>query len=72
MQDALEVDRDALAADLATRWPRIGNLLVGVGAARARRTRCATGRRDPGSFGVLMAMGPGFCLELVLLQGWPE
>jgi len=23
---------------------------------------------EPGSWGVLMAMGPGFCLELVLLR----
>jgi len=26
---------------------------------------------DPGSYGVLLAMGPGFCAELVLLR-WPE
>ncbi len=42
--------------------------LLGLGAARAARTPCATGRPRPGSYGVLLAMGPGFCSELVLLR----
>ena len=54
-------------ADLATRWPG-RQPVVGVGAARAARTPCANGRRAPGSYGVLLAMGPGFCSELVLLR----
>ena len=32
------------------------------------RTRCASGRRGPGSYGILLAMGPGFCSELVLVR----
>ena len=36
------------------------------------RTPCATGRRGPGSYGMLLAMGPGFCSELVLLRAPAE
>ena len=31
-------------------------------------THCERGTRAPGSWGMLMAMGPGFCSELVLLR----
>ena len=63
--------RSASSADaLALTWrlaaPRRQPLL-GVGAARpARHPRPAPAR--PGSPGVLLAMGPGFCAELVLLR----
>ena len=46
--------------------------VLGLGAARAGATPCATGRRAPGSYGLLLAMGPGFCSELVLLRGVTE
>jgi alkylresorcinol/alkylpyrone synthase len=68
--DALGVDRDALGVT----WDslrRIGNLssasvlhvladtLAGTGEGRPPR---------PGSYGLMLAMGPGFCSELVLLR----
>ncbi len=54
--------------------------VAGRGSATCRRRRCctssrtpcATGRRAPGSYGVLLAMGPGFCSELVLLRAGTE
>jgi alkylresorcinol/alkylpyrone synthase len=66
MQEALGVDHDALALT----WDslrRIGNL----SSASVLHVLADTLRLRPpapGSFGVLMAMGPGFCLELVLLK----
>ncbi len=66
MQDALEVDREALGLT----WDslrRIGNL----SSASVLHVLEDTLRLRPpaaGSLGVLMAMGPGFCLELVLLR----
>lgn len=66
MQEALGVDDEALA--LTWRSLReVGNLsstsvlLVLADTLRERRP-------PPGSFGMLIAMGPGFCSELVLLQ----
>ena len=67
MQAALELDRDALALTWDS-LDRIGNLSsasvlhVMEDTLRERPPR-------PGSYGLAMAMGPGFCLELVLLQG---
>ncbi|MEJ7628122.1 MAG: 3-oxoacyl-[acyl-carrier-protein] synthase III C-terminal domain-containing protein [Nocardioidaceae bacterium] len=67
MHTALELDRFALALTWDS-LDRIGNLssasvlLVLEDTLRQRPP-------PPGSFGVAMAMGPGFCLELVLLQG---
>ena len=69
----LDLPREALQADLG---------LAGRGSATCRRPRCctssrtpcATGRRDPARYGLLLAMGPGFCSELVLLRAarrWP-
>ena len=42
--------------------------LVVVGAARARADAGRRACPPPGTPGVLMAMGPGFCAELVLLR----
>ena len=50
--------------------------LASTGSATSARPRCSTSSPtpspttppEPGSWGVLMAMGPGFCLELVLLR----
>jgi len=67
IQAALELDRDALALTWDS-LDRIGNLSsasvlhVMEDTLRERPPR-------PGSYGIAMAMGPGFCLELVLLQG---
>jgi alkylresorcinol/alkylpyrone synthase len=65
-QEALEVDRDALAAS----WDclrRVGNLssasvLVVLEEIMAHR------RPAPGTWSVLAAMGPGFCCEMILLR----
>ena len=59
---------DALARAPGARWPR---------SATCPRPRCCTSsptrsrdsRRRPAAYGVLLAMGPGFCSELVLLRG---
>jgi alkylresorcinol/alkylpyrone synthase len=67
IQSALGVDRDALGCTWDS-LQRIGNLSsasvlhILEDTLRERPPR-------PGSYGVAMAMGPGFCLELVLLQG---
>ncbi len=67
IQTALGLDRD----DVALTWDsldRVGNLSsasvlhILEDILRERPPR-------PGSFGLAMAMGPGFCVELVLLQG---
>ncbi|MCO1656269.1 type III polyketide synthase [Pseudonocardia humida] len=66
LQEALDVDRDALELT----WDslrRVGNLSsasvlhVLADTLRARPPR-------PGSHGLMLAMGPGFCSELVLLR----
>jgi alkylresorcinol/alkylpyrone synthase len=67
MESALEVDRDALQLTWDS-LARIGNLSsasvlhILEDTLRERPPR-------PGSAGVAMAMGPGFCLELLLLEG---
>lgn len=66
MEEALEVDHDALALTWSS-LRRVGNLSsASVLHVLADTLRLRT--PEPGSYGVLMAMGPGFCLELVLLQ----
>ena len=57
--DALDVTRRSLA--------EIGNLSSSSVLHVLERT-LAEGRPTPGTPGVLMAMGPGFCAEMVLLQ----
>jgi alkylresorcinol/alkylpyrone synthase len=66
MAEALEVDREALGVTWRS-LDRIGNL----SSASVLHVLADTLRDHPpapGTHGVLMAMGPGFCLELVLLQ----
>jgi alkylresorcinol/alkylpyrone synthase len=66
MADALEVHRDALGVTWDS-LDRIGNL----SSASVLHVLADTLRDrppGPGSYGVLMAMGPGFCLEMVLLR----
>lgn len=66
MQDALEVGPEALAVTWRS-LERIGNL-----SSASVLHILADTLRDrppaPGTYGLLLAMGPGFCLELVLLQ----
>jgi alkylresorcinol/alkylpyrone synthase len=66
MQDALEVDRRALGMTWDS-LARIGNL----SSASVLHVLADTLRDrppPPGSHGLLLAMGPGFCLEMVLLR----
>ncbi|MFC8503274.1 type III polyketide synthase [Pedococcus sp. NPDC057267] len=66
MEDALEVADDALGVTWRS-LDRIGNL----SSASVLHVLADTLRERPpapGSYGMLMAMGPGFCLEMVLLR----
>lgn len=69
MAEALDVGRGALEVTWRS-LDRIGNLssasVLHVLADTLREHQPA-----PSSWGVLLAMGPGFCLELVLLQAAP-
>jgi alkylresorcinol/alkylpyrone synthase len=73
LQDSLDLDDQALALSWES-LAAVGNLssssvlhvLAATLAARAGEPA-----RSVGGYGVLMAMGPGFCAELVLLR-WPE
>lgn len=66
MAAALEVHRDALEVTWES-LDRIGNLSsASVLHVLADTLRDRPPR--PGAYGMLMAMGPGFCLEMVLLQ----
>src|SRR3954452_25308350 len=58
-EDALDVTRRSLA--------EIGNL-SSSSVLHVLEQTLAEGRPTPGTPGVLMAMGPGFCAEMVLLQ----
>lgn len=66
MQEALGVDREALAVT----WDslrRIGNL-SSASVLHVLADTLADRPPAPGSYGLMLAMGPGFCSELVLLQ----
>jgi len=63
VQDSLELDED----DLAVTWNSlrtIGNL----SSASVLHVLAQTEAAPPGEPGLLMAMGPGFCAEMVLLK----
>lgn len=66
MAEALEVERDALGVTWAS-LDDIGNL---SSASVLHVLRDTLRDRPPvsGTYGMLLAMGPGFCLEMVLLQ----
>lgn len=66
MQEALEVDREALGVTWRS-LDRIGNL-SSASVLHVLADTLADHAPAPGSWGVLLAMGPGFCLELVLLK----
>jgi alkylresorcinol/alkylpyrone synthase len=66
MQEALEVPEDALAVT----WDslrQVGNL-SSTSVLLVLAETMEKHRPDPGSWGILLAMGPGFCSELVLLR----
>jgi alkylresorcinol/alkylpyrone synthase len=66
LEEALDVDRDALALTRDS-LRRIGNLSsASVLHVLADTLRVRPPR--PGSYGLMLAMGPGFCSELVLLR----
>ncbi|SDU78346.1 type III polyketide synthase [Jiangella alkaliphila] len=66
MQDALGVDRDALSLTWDS-LDRIGNL-SSASVLHVLADTLELRPPRPGSYGILLAMGPGFCLELVLLR----
>jgi alkylresorcinol/alkylpyrone synthase len=67
MEETLGLDSDALALTWQS-LDRIGNLSsASVLHVLGDTLRLRPPR--PGSYGLAMAMGPGFCLEMVLLQG---
>lgn len=66
---ALEVDDEALGVTWRS-LRRIGNL-SSVSVLHVLADTLADHPPPPGSHGLLMAMGPGFCLETVLLQAPP-
>lgn len=69
MADALEVPREALGVTWRS-LDRIGNL-SSASVLHVLADTLADHAPAPGSHGMLLAMGPGFCLELVLLRA-PE
>jgi len=66
MQVALDVDRDALAVTWDS-LDRIGNL-SSASVLHVLEDTLRLHPPRPGSYGVTLAMGPGFCLELVLMR----
>lgn len=66
LQAALEVPRDAVALT----WESLADVgnLSSVSVLHVLEKTLAERPPDPGSYGVLLAMGPGFCSELVLLR----
>ncbi|MCW2836552.1 MAG: stilbene synthase [Marmoricola sp.] len=66
LQEALGVDREALQVTWDS-LSRIGNL-SSASVLNVLADTLATRPPRPGSYGLMLAMGPGFCSELVLLQ----
>jgi alkylresorcinol/alkylpyrone synthase len=66
MAAALEVDRSALGVTWSS-LDRIGNL-SSASVLHVLADTLADHRPPAGSWGMLLAMGPGFCLEMVLLR----
>jgi alkylresorcinol/alkylpyrone synthase len=69
MQTALQVPREALQVTWDS-LARIGNL-SSASVLHVLADTLADRPPRPGSFGLMLAMGPGFCSELVLLRA-PE
>lgn len=66
MEEALEVPREALSVTWQS-LREIGNL-SSASVLMVLEETMAHHRPEPGSFGLLLALGPGFCSELVLLE----
>lgn len=66
MAEALQVEREALGVTWRS-LDRIGNL-SSVSVLHVLDDTLSERPPAPGSHGVLLAMGPGFCLEMVLLR----
>jgi alkylresorcinol/alkylpyrone synthase len=66
MQEALGVDREALSLTWDS-LDRIGNL-SSASVLHVLADTLELRPPRPGSYGIMLAMGPGFCLELVLLR----
>lgn len=66
IQEVLGLDHDALALTWDS-LEKVGNL-SSASVLHVLRDTLAQRPGQPGDWGVLMAMGPGFCAELVLLQ----
>jgi alkylresorcinol/alkylpyrone synthase len=66
LEEALGVDREALQLTWDS-LSRIGNL-SSASVLNVLADTLATRPPRPGSYGLMLAMGPGFCSELVLLQ----
>lgn len=66
MQTALEIDQDALQLTWDS-LDRVGNL-SSASVLFVLADTLAERRPAPGSTGIMLAMGPGFCSELVLLD----
>lgn len=69
METALDVDREALQLTWDS-LSRIGNL-SSASVLNVLADTLASRPPRPGSYGLMLAMGPGFCSELVLLRA-PE
>ena len=66
LQAALEVPREALQLTWES-LARVGNL-SSVSVLHVLEDTLAQRPPEPGSHGILLAMGPGFCSEVVLLR----
>lgn len=66
MEEALEVPREALGVTWKS-LQEIGNL-SSASVLMVLEETMAHHRPEPGSLGLLLALGPGFCSELVLLE----
>ncbi len=66
LQAALEVPRDAVRLT----WESLADVgnLSSVSVLHVLEKTLAERPAEPGSYGMLLAMGPGFCSELVLLE----
>jgi alkylresorcinol/alkylpyrone synthase len=66
VEDALDLKNDELAASWDS-LAKVGNL-SSVSVLLVLEDVMANRRPEPGSYGILGAMGPGFCSELILLK----
>jgi alkylresorcinol/alkylpyrone synthase len=70
LREALELDDQALSLTWES-LDRVGNL-SSASVLHVLADTLAERPPEPGTHGMLMAMGPGFCLEMVLLRAADE